>query len=148
MLVDTTAYKVLFLLHITSIVVAFGPAVVQSALARQYVQDGPAAVQRFHSYAARNGQRINGIALVLAGLFGILLIVTSEDLFKFDQTWINLAFLVWIAMNGVLHGMILPAEKKLAAGDSSAGGRLQAGEAIISLLFVVMLYVMIWKPGF
>jgi len=58
-----------------------------------------------------------------------------------------MALLVWIAMNGVVHGVIVPAERKVGAGDVEAMKRLDLGGGLVTLLFAVMLYLMIWKPG-
>ena len=145
---DTT-YKVLFFLHILSVVVAFAPASVHPLLQRQFTSSGsPEVLQRFAGFAAQNGRRVYAPALILAGLWGILIIVTQEgDYFAFDQLWVNLAMVVWIAMNGVVHGMIVPSERKLAAGEAGAEQRLDMGGMIVTLLFLVMLYLMIWKPG-
>ena len=54
---------------------------------------------------------------------------------------------VWIAMNGVLHALVRPGEKGVAAGDASAERKLQVGGVVLTLLFVVQLIIMIWKPG-
>jgi hypothetical protein len=144
----TTSYKVLFFLHILSVVVAFAPASVHPLLVRQFGSDSPQLLQRFAGFAAQNGRRVYAPALLLAGLWGILIIVTQEgDYFAFDQTWVNLAFVVWIAMNGVVHGIILPSERKLGAGDAEAEKRVDMGGMMVTVLFLIMLYLMIWKPG-
>ena len=144
---DTT-YKVLFFLHILSVVVAFAPASVHPLLQRQFTSDSPQVLQRFAGFAAQNGRRVYAPALILAGLWGILIIVTQEgDYFAFDQLWVNLAMVVWIAMNGVVHAMIVPGERKMAAGEAGAEKRVDTGGMIVTLLFLVMLYLMIWKPG-
>ena len=43
--------------------------------------------------------------------------------------------------------MILPAERKLAAGDLEAEKKVAMGGQIATVLTLVMLYLMIWKPG-
>ena len=68
-------------------------------------------------------------------------IFASEDVWAFDQTWISLAFLVWIAMNGVFHAMVFPSRRRGRAD------RAPLGIAILNVLLVVMLWLMIWKPG-
>jgi phage shock protein PspC (stress-responsive transcriptional regulator) len=69
--------------------------------------------------------------------------------FDFDQTWVNLAFIVWIAMNGVVHGLILPNERKLGAGeaDESVEKKVDLGGMLVTLLFLVMMYLMVFRPG-
>jgi hypothetical protein len=142
----STSRNILLFLHIVSIVVAFAPASVHPLLARQFQGDGPQELGRFSELASRNGQRVYAPALLLAGLFGIGLVVES-DYIDFDQTWISLALLVWIAMNGIVHGVIVPSERRIAAGDAAAVKRLDLGGGLVTILFLVMLYLMIWKPG-
>ena len=142
-----TSYKILLFLHILSVVIAFAPASVNPLLARQFGSDRP-MVHRFAAFAAQNGRRVYAPALLLAGLFGILLLVTQDGKqFDFDQTWVNLALLVWIAMNGVVHGMIIPNERRLGQGDDSAEKKVDLGGMLVTLLFLVMMYLMVFRPG-
>ncbi len=126
-------YKLFLLLHIAAIVVAFAPVVVGA------VALAPGGRRASVPQLSDTGRLVYSGGLILAGLFGILCIVTSEDVWAFDQTWISLAFVVWIAMNGVFHAMIFPRR--------GGGDRAQLGLAIMDILLVVMLYLMIWKPG-
>ena len=66
---------------------------------------------------ASNGRQIHFPALIALGGFGIAMVFTSDRVSAFDQTWVSLAFLVWLAICGVVSGLLLPAERKLAAGD-------------------------------
>jgi hypothetical protein len=68
-------------------------------------------------------------------------IVTSDEAFEFSDTFISLAFVVWIAMNGVFHALVLAGQKR---GDAK---KVENGQAILTVLLLVMLYLMIWKPG-
>jgi type II secretory pathway component PulM len=43
--------------------------------------------------------------------------------------------------------MMVPAERQLAQGNESAERRANLGANLLSLLFLIMLYLMIWKPG-
>lgn len=150
---DTFLYKLLFLLHILSAIVAFAPAFVwpivnvQSRKAGQKVPNGIAGL------VARNTMTIHGPALVLTGLFGILMVVTSADVaggekvWEFSQTWVSLAFLVWFALLGVVFGLIFPTEKKIAQGDEAAEAKMGMYGGFGHTLLLVMLVLMIWKPG-
>ena len=51
--------------------------------------------------------------------------------------------MIWVAMNGVLHGMIMPS---LRARGPSAGTDKRRS-ALLTILFVVQLVLMIWQPG-
>jgi hypothetical protein len=129
----STGYKIMFFLHILSVVVAFAPAVIAVVPGGR---DGAIGVLE------RAGRIVYAPALILAGLFGIGLVLDSpNDVFEFDQTWISLAFVVWIVMNGVFHAMVLAGQRH---GDES---RVFNGQAVMTVLLLIMLYLMVWKPG-
>ena len=46
-------------------------------------------------------------------VFGFLLVLTSDDVWKFCQTWIWLAMALYIVGLGVSHGVLLPAVKRM-----------------------------------
>jgi hypothetical protein len=96
---------------------------------------------------AKNGRRIHFPALLALGGFGILLVLQSSDVWDFDQTWVGLAILVWLALCGVITGLVLPAERSLAGGDLSAETKVALGGQLATVLALAMLYLMIWKPG-
>jgi hypothetical protein len=127
---DSFSYKLFFLLHIAAIVVAFAPVVVALL---------PGVDTR--GLYRGVGRTVYMASLILAGLFGIILILLSDEVWEFSQTWVSLAFLVWIAMNGVFHAMIFPSRRRGGAD------RAQLGLAIMDVLLIVMLYLMIWQPG-
>ncbi|MEO7571932.1 MAG: hypothetical protein ABIX10_05795 [Acidimicrobiales bacterium] len=140
--------KALFLGHVVALVVAFAPAVVHPILIAKTKGDGDeGAFLRLAGHMAGNGRQIHFPALVVLGAFGLAMVFTSDDLFGFDDTWVSLALLVWLGICGVISGLVLPNERKLAAGDLSAERLVERGGQIATLLFLVMLYLMIWKPG-
>jgi hypothetical protein len=131
-----------------SLVVAFAPAVVHPILSAQAKGDGDdGAFRRQLAHQAANGKLIHFPALIALGAFGIGMVLVSDPVWAFDQAWVSLAFLVWIATCGVISGMLLPAERKAAAGDEAAELLVARAGQIATLLTLVMLYLMIWKPG-
>jgi uncharacterized membrane protein len=144
---DSGVYNLLLLLHIVTVVVAFAPLFVQPVLVRQLGSSRRGDIPAVVGSLLRSNQRIHAPALILSGFFGILLVAASDDLWKFSQGWVSAAFLVWIAMNGVLHGLHLPAQRKLAKGDRSVQQRLDLADGLLALLFLVMVVLMIWRPG-
>jgi uncharacterized membrane protein len=141
-------YKLFFLGHMASFLVAFAPAVIHPILGAQTKADGdPTALARLSGHMAGNGRRIHLPALVALGAFGLAMVFTSDEVIGFDQTWVSLAFLVWIGICGVVTGLVLPAERKLAAGDGTAEATVQRAGQLVTLLLLVMLYLMIWRPG-
>lgn len=146
--ISSGLYKLLYLGHIVTILVAFAPAFVHPILSAQVTADGDAtARQRLSAHMATNGRRLHFPALVLTAAFGIAMVLVSDEVWGFDQAWISLAFLVWIALCGVVSGLIMPAERKLDGGDHDAERTIAMGGQIATALLLVMLYLMIWKPG-
>jgi hypothetical protein len=131
-MIDDTGFRIFFLLHILSVIVAFAPAVIAVL---------PGGREGAIGTLDRAARTIYSPALILTGFFGIMLIVTSDEVFEFSDTWISLAFVVWIAMNGVFHALVLAGQKQ---GDEK---KVNNGQAIMTVLLIVMLYLMIWKPG-
>jgi hypothetical protein len=147
------AYDVVLLLHIISIVIAFAPAVVNPLTEARLKADGAGegGLVAFYKAAGANGRRVYFPALIVAGVFGGALIGMSktndELVWKFDQTWVWLSILNWVVMCGVVSAVILPNERKVAGGDVSAASKVAAGGGIATLLVIVQLYLMIFKPG-
>jgi uncharacterized membrane protein len=105
-------------------------------------------------------------------ILGIILIFLSEDVWDFGQTWISLSLLLYIVVLGIVHAAHLPNIRKLNAlvAELAAGGASPAGAAsgpppqveelkrrgqlagilggVVNLLWVVIVFLMVWKPGF
>lgn len=145
--VGSTLYKLLFLGHMISFVVAIAPAVIHPILGAQAKADGPETMIRVSGYMARNGRRIHFPALVVLGAFGLGMVFEGDPSWGFDQTWVSLSFLVWLALCGVVTAMILPGERAFAGGAMEAERKVALGGQISTVLILVMLYFMIWKPG-
>jgi uncharacterized membrane protein len=128
----STGFKIMLFLHIATAIVAFAPAVIGVL---------PGGRDGLTGTLDQAGRLVYAPALVLTGLFGMGLIVTSQDAYEFSQTWISLAFVLWIAMNGAFHALVLAGRRQ---GDES---RVTTGHQIVTVLLLAMLYVMIWKPG-
>ncbi|MEM7274336.1 MAG: hypothetical protein AAF547_14730 [Actinomycetota bacterium] len=145
-IVGDTPYRILLLLHILTAMVAFAPAFVHPILASQSNALGDDR-QPFLGYMVANGRRIYGPALILTGLFGFGLQGLSDGAWAFGQGWMIGAIVVWIAMNGLLHAVLIPSEAKVADGDEAAQSNVDKSGALLSILLLVMLYLMIFKPG-
>lgn len=151
--VNTFGYKLMLLLHILSVIVAFAPAFVWPFASVKLKKEGKPVGPAIGALAAGNTAKIHGPALVLVGLFGFGLVGMSKPagsdvaVFSFSQSWLMAAATLWFIMLGIIFGMMLPAEKKSAAGDESADKIVSMAGGIMHLLLLVMLFLMIWKPG-
>lgn len=129
---DTTGYKILLLVHVLSVVVAFGGNFVQPMLARA----GNVSDEAF-------GKAVLFIqlpAVILMWVAGMGLVGMSDDVIEMTQTWIAVALVVFVAA-AVLLFLIGRAYR---AGSTAA---VPAFTGVLHVLLVVGLYLMIWKPG-
>jgi hypothetical protein len=141
-------FKVLYLGHMLSFVIAFAPAVINPILiAKLKAQGDFEALPKVGGILASNGRLIHLPALVALGGFGIAMVLTSDPVLAFDQAWVSLAFLLWLAITGIVLGVMLPGERQMAEGDLSAERKVEVGGQVLTVLTLVMLYLMIWKPG-
>jgi uncharacterized membrane protein len=152
--ISDTSYEVVLVLHILSVVVGFAPAVAHPlTTARVREAEGDDGVVRLMAAVAKPGRWVYFPAVVLAGVFGGALIGMSkpeggdEVLWQFDQTWIWLGIVIWVVLCGLVSGVILPAERKVAAGDLAAEKRIAAAGGLATLLVIVQVALMVFKPG-
>lgn len=166
--VGSSPYKIVVLLHILAVIVAFAPAFVWPLIGRRRaasvtgapgaatsglaepapaVGDDPPLVSRVLS------PLVHGGALVLAGLFGLALIGMSGSQWKFSQSWVSIAFLLWFIMLAVLFAGLYPAERRLADRELAHDRRVAVVQRLsmlygmLHLLLLLQLIDMIFKPG-
>jgi uncharacterized membrane protein len=141
-----TGFKVVLLLHILAVIVAFGPLFALPLLARSANGQGTSG----------NGvllylQRFATPAVVLAGFFGLALVGMSKtngiEIYKFSQTWVSVALAIWIVQVALFIFLLLPTQRRADGGDADATKRMPMFTGIVHLLLLVLLYLMIWRPG-
>jgi hypothetical protein len=160
-------YKFWFLLHIVSVVFGIGTVVLNGLYAQQ-AQSRPGPSGRAITEANFFVSNVAEYIIYTVPLWGILLVLASHDNFKFSQTWIWLALLLYIVAIGISHAVMFPGIKRIIALQKEmesepvgAGGappqvaemeaigrRVGTGGMVLDLLVVVILVLMIWKPGF
>jgi len=145
--VGSFGYNLMLVLHLITVVVAFAPAVAHALLGPQLRSLDPAARRQVAGFMKLNSRRVYAPALILMWVFGMGLAGLSDKLYRVAQPWLAISILVWIAMNGVLHAIVIPAERKVEAGDETMAQRAALGQGIINILLVVALVLMVWKPG-
>ena len=141
-----TGYKIVLLIHMVAVLIALAPAVAHPVMyeLEKRRDDGDVAALGRRMAAA---SRIYGVALLIAGIVGIGLISMSDDMIAFGDTWIWLSLILWVVLNGVLHGVMIPAERALGAGEEGAQKRIESVGPILVVLALVLLYLMVVKPG-
>lgn len=131
---NDTPYRIMGLIHVLTVVVAFGPLFMYPSLKRA---GQTATIAGLH-------MRVVFPALVVMWVAGMGLSGLSDGLFELTQAWLALSILVWVVLMVVSWFMIRP-----ALGDTSeaATSKMMAGVGIHHLGLVIGLVLMIWRPG-
>jgi len=130
----STGYELLGLLHILSVIAAFGPLFTYPSMLRA---GAGAEVAKWHL-------RLSLPALVLVWVFGMGLVGLSDDAFEMSDGWIVASLILWVGLVAVSWFLIRPS---LADTSERARSMLGAGLGITHLGLVVLLWLMVFKPG-
>ncbi|HTL83779.1 MAG TPA: DUF2269 family protein [Acidimicrobiia bacterium] len=164
--INSGIFKVLLVLHILSAIVGLG-AVMLNGIYGSEAKKRPGPAGRAVAEANFHVSAISEYARYAIIGFGILLVLASDKAIKFSNTWVWLAMLLFIIAIAISHAVVTPAAKKMNAlmlemeqGPPPAGGpppqvaqmqalgqRLAASGATLNVIVVVILALMIWKPG-
>ena len=163
---DSGLYKSLLVLHILTAIVGLGSVMLNGIYAAQaQKRQGPPgrAVSEANFAVSTVGEKF----IYAIPVFGILLVLASDKAYKFSQTWIWLALLVYVIAIGISHAVLIPGHKRINAlllemeqGPATAGGpppqaiemqsigkRMAAAGMTLNVFVVIFLVLMIWKPG-
>ena len=147
----TAMFKVMLALHLLAAIFAIGPLVHAATTASRGLRQKDTAALS----ASVRTLRIYSIASVAVVIFGFgLMSATDPDTGKvtatFGQLWIWLSVLLWLAAVGLCHALVVPALVR-AGGDveqaPSLVGRVAAGGGIIGVIFAVIVFLMVYRPG-
>ena len=130
----SNGYQVLGVLHVLAVIAAFGPLLVYPALRRA---GDTAGLAKLH-------MRISLPTLTLVWVFGMGMVGMSKDTFEMSQTWIVLSLIGWVILMAVSWFLIRPA---ISDTSADAAKRFSAGIGISHLLMVVIIVLMVFKPG-
>lgn len=156
-------YRFVLLLHILTVVVAFGSFMASAAYARLARERGGPEGVAINEASAAVTKRVSQGAFWAVPLLGILLVVLSDGAIGFDEAWISLSFLLYIAAAILLAAVVIPTQRRTnqlaaesVANRSAETGRgemvrldkkLAAFSGVFNLLFLVILALMVFQPG-
>jgi uncharacterized membrane protein len=140
---NSTGYKIVLLIHVLAVIVGFAPLWLTPVMIRLTAAGDKAAADGLEVSILRFS--LPGIGL--AGILGFGLAGMSEKYYKMSQTWLSIAAVLWVVLLALLFFVARPAIKAFRDGDAAARGRIMMATGISHLILVVMLYLMIFKPG-
>jgi hypothetical protein len=168
--ITSTAYRIVLLLHILCAIIGFGAVILNGIYGREAKKrPGPGGLA-----IAEANYTVSSIAeyfIYAVFVFGLGLVGLSDKVWKFSQTWIWLAVVLYVIGIGVSHGVLFPSARRMkalvaemvAAGPPPADAppgpppqaaemgqlekKLGAASTFLHVLLVVIIGLMIWKPG-
>lgn len=164
---NSDVYKLVLLLHILSVIVGLGSVMlngIYGVQAKNNPGPGGLAILKANHKVSSVAEKV----IYLIPIFGLGLVGMSNKEWQFSQTWVWLALTLYVIALGIAHAVLIPGAKKLIslAEEMSAGGppkgdgpppqvaqmqgigkRMAMGGMTNNLLIVILLYLMIFKPG-
>ena len=156
--VGSNLYDLVLVLHILAVIIGFGG----TFIAGFYGREASARSGREGLAVAETTMKVTGLAPTMAvysvPVLGILLILLSDDVWKFSDAWISLSFLLYIAILVIALTLQVPGIRKMIAlrtgGEGVRTTEVEALErrsavlgGILNLLWVAVLALMVFKPG-
>jgi uncharacterized membrane protein len=150
---DFDYYTVLKIIHIVTIVVGIGTVSLNGLYGAQAKAAGPnggnAVVRANHHVSAIAEYFIYAIPVT-----GILMVIDA-DAWDWDQTWIWLSIVLYVAAVGIAHMVLIPGSRRmieLTQGPpgpelEEQGKKMAMAGATNNLLAVALIVLMVWKPG-
>ncbi|GAB2456327.1 hypothetical protein [Jatrophihabitans fulvus] len=150
-----SAYHLLLAVHLVLAVFAIGPLVHGATTAGRGVRTGDGAavassarMLRIYSYVS--------VLVVIAG-FALMSLDSpyrkGEKVGEFSDVWIWLSLLLWALAAGIVLGLVVPTLEKAKTTIDGEGsvvsltGRVAAGGGVVAILFLVIVVLMVYRPG-
>jgi hypothetical protein len=162
-------YKFVLVLHILCAIIGFGAVFLNMLYSLEMRKHpGPGGLAIFDA-----NFKVSEIAqyfIIAVFVLGCALVGMSDSVIEFSQTWIWLSIVLFVIAFGLSHGVLRPALKRMRAlmgqmqetpPDMSSGvmppeitelmglvKRIAPTGLILNLFMIVILFLMVWKPGF
>lgn len=155
-------FELLVFLHLVAVVVGIGTVFLNGVYAnismKRQGAEGLAVSEANFEVSALAEKFIYAIPV-----FGILAVLASDDAYDFAETWIWLSTLLYVIAIGISHSIVIPGHRRInelsrvmgsgqggqAEGEEMAaiGKRMAPAGMALDLLALVIIGLMVWKPG-
>lgn len=160
------AYNTVLVLHILCAIVGFGAVFLNALYGRQ-----AAAIKGSEGLAITRANfavsKVGDYFIYAVFVLGFVLVLIGDNVWDFGQTWIWLSMLLFFVGIALSHAVMQPTvrrmialQEEMASGPPPAGGpppqlaemeqlgkRLATVSPILNILLVVLLILMVFKPG-
>jgi uncharacterized membrane protein len=156
--VGSNLYDLVLVLHILAVIIGFGGTFISGF----YGVEASKRAGREGLAVGETTMEVTRLAPTMAvytvPVLGILLVVLSDDQWKFSDPWISLSFLLYIVLVVLMVAVQAPNVRKIIAARRAADGEMTAEAqalartsamvgGVINVLWVVVLILMVFKPG-
>ena len=155
--VDTNLYNAVLVLHILAAIIGFGGMFIAGFYGNEAgKRPGTEGLAIAETTLKVSGQ-MPTVAVCAVPILGILLILLSDDTWKFSEAWISMSFVLYIVLMGLATGIQVPTIRKMVALRAGGTGsppswrpwarRWPRSGGIVNVLWVLILVLMVFKPG-
>ncbi len=145
-------YDVVLWVHVSAAIIGFGALFAYPALFALAGRAAPAQRALVHHGQVAIGRYVTLPALVVLFLAGAYL---ATDGGLWDEPWVTIPVVIWLALSGIGSGYVQPRERRLAALAEQGGGeeydRVFGGVRAMTYLGLVLVLVaaffMVTKAG-
>jgi hypothetical protein len=144
--------KLLLAVHLVLAVFAIGPLVHAATTAGRGIRTGNGTATASSSRMLRIYAYVS-VLVVIAGMALMSQKRRGEKLGEFSDTWIWLSLVLWLVAVGLVLGVIVPtldkATEQIEAQQSvvTLTARVAATGGVVAMLFVVVVVLMVYRPG-
>lgn len=144
--------KLLLAVHLVLAVFAIGPLVHSATTAGRGIRTGDGSATATASRVLRIYAYVS-VLVIVAGMALMPQKQRGHQLGEIGDTWIWLSLVLWVVAVALVLGVIVPtldkATKQIAAQESVVAltARVAASGGVVAILFVVIVVLMVYKPG-
>ena len=151
-MVYSGVYALLLVLHLVTVVLLVGPAALAAVTSSRLVRDGRADALR----AASRSTRLYTLGSLLTVVLGSALVGLSGDgtpQWTMGQMWVSASYALWLVAVVLTLVVVVPAQEAAAGAlddgqpAGSHAGRIGAAAGVATLCWVVIIALMVYKPG-
>ncbi|HEV7206422.1 MAG TPA: hypothetical protein VGN18_17585 [Jatrophihabitans sp.] len=148
-------FDILLALHLLFAVFAVGPLVAAATTAGRGVRRGDGAA----TAASARMLKLYSYASLLVVIVGMGLMSADDPdqkgvkVGQISQLWIWLSLVLWVVAIGLVLGLVVPtldkATKHIGEEQSVVAltGRIAAAGGVVGILFAVIIFLMVYRPG-
>ena len=150
------AYGIALFFHLLTVIAGFGGIILNGLWGATIAKatGEPAAL------LARTLDKVSKIAeyfIYAVPVFGILVVVLSDDAHKFSSPWISASFALYIVGIGISHGLLMPNTRRLVAlaeaGNEPTAERAAVEKKVAAIsgslhvILALILLLMVFGPS-